>query len=466
MLGFSGITGVTQPDATWAIATNAPDRLPQDVPHEYDDVQRQIAGAPPMSGFSQQPYGPSSLQAFGPGNLPVLTALASQYAVFDNWYSSMPGPTWPNRFFVHAASSGGLDNSPSSPTIIEAESIDWLSFEFEHGTIFERIASQGRRWRVYHAGAFPQALAIRHMVDPFLANTDEFRSIDPTDTNDTFRSDLGKNYNVDYTFIEPNHDVLHSNYQDCNSQHPVGSVAAGEAFIKYVYETIRNCPPVWKDSLLIVTYDEHGGFFDHQNPPGATAPGDAPINHSRAEYPRDCKFDRLGVRVPTVVVSPWIDRALIGSNCYPGLSFDHSSIVRTVRDLFGLGGSLTLRDGTAPSFANLLSSAQQARINPTDAPLSLPNPAPASPPTAAASMQAGPDSLTKGFSRIALSLDLRMAQMSHTPPIAGTHAHFKAPGAFATRLQTGNEMRNYIDLVARQVRTRRVQAVTPKATAP
>ena len=114
LFAFSGRSGVPRPDASWGMTADAPDRTPLDPPHEFEDVAAQISGDPPMCGFAQQSYWNVSRQGFAAGALPVLRTLANQYFLFDNWYSSMPGPTWPNRFFVHAGSSGGLDNSPSA----------------------------------------------------------------------------------------------------------------------------------------------------------------------------------------------------------------------------------------------------------------------------------------------------------------------------------------------------------------
>ena len=267
LLGFSELPGVAAPDPRWGMAADAPDRAPQDPLHEFENVRDQIAGSPPMSGFRQQAYWPVSGQGVGAGRLPVLTTLARQYCLFDNWYASMPGPTWPNRFFVHAGSSGGLDNSPSAATTIESETIDSLSFSFRNGTVFERLESAGRRWRVYHDDLFPQVLAIKHMVDPFRINNDRFSFV-RDGGRELLVSDLANGYDVDYTFIEPNYGLMSGGFENGNSQHPRGSIAAGEKFIQYIYESIRNSP-VWAETVLFITYDEHGGFFDHRSPPAA-----------------------------------------------------------------------------------------------------------------------------------------------------------------------------------------------------
>ncbi len=138
LFAFSGRSGVLPADASWGMTADAADRAALDPPHEFEDVAAQIGGSPPMSGFAQQSYWNVSRQGFAAGALPVLHTLANQYFLFDNWYSSMPGPTWPNRFFLHAGTSGGLDNSPAAATTIESETIDSLSFSWWKPLAFRR----------------------------------------------------------------------------------------------------------------------------------------------------------------------------------------------------------------------------------------------------------------------------------------------------------------------------------------
>jgi phospholipase C len=263
------------------------------------------------------------------------------------------------------------------------------------------------------------------MIDPFRLNTEQFSWLQSAGV-DSFSRDLGRNYDVDYTFIEPDYGLATGGFQNGNCQHPTGSLSAGEGFIKYVYETIRNSP-VWPNSLLIITYDEHGGFFDHVAPPVAVPPGDDARNHARAQNPMDCKFDQLGVRVPAVAVSPWIPPGSLGSKVFPAKYFDHSAIISTVRDCFKLPKSLTDRDEATPSIASVCSLSEQR----SDIPVSLNGP-PSSPETARAATAATgsnepPDHATEAFARIALSLDLAMAQAEKTPPVAATHPLFVAP---------------------------------------
>jgi phospholipase C len=423
LFAFSGRSGVALPDAGFGMTADAPDRAPLDPPHEFEDVAAQIGGNPPMSGFAQQPYWNVSRQGFAAGALPVLRTLASQYFLFDNWYSSMPGPTWPNRFFVHTGSSGGLDNSPAAATTIESETLESLSFSFPSGTLYTCLQQANRTWRVYHDDLFPQVLAIKDMIDPFRMNTGQFSWL-KVGEKQCFIDDLADGYDVDYTFIEPNYGLATGGFQNGNCQHPIGSMAAGEAFVQYVYEAIRNSP-VWPQSLLIVTYDEHGAFFDRQSPPAAVPPNDGTQNHGRAENPQNFAFDRLGVRVPAIAISPWIAPGGLGSQAFPGKAFDHTSIIKTVLNLFGVNASLGERQRTANSFESICSLS--AASNDAIAPMlgqaaQAPPPAPSV--AAPAAVAEPPDHSTNAFSRIAMSLDLSMKAATPLPPVAVTHPTF------------------------------------------
>jgi phospholipase C len=339
LFGLSGIHGVSAPPANFGFASGASDRLSKDPPHEYENVSQQLASGA-MTGFGAV-GGPDAMRGFDAQHLPVLAALAENSLLMDNWFSSMPGPTWPNRFFAHAASSGGLDNSPSGLSVDQAVNSELYSYRFDAGHIFDRLLRERRTWRVYHDDAFPQVLALQGMVDKRLDRT-FFRRFSE------FGTDVVNQYDVTYTFIEPSYDPFR-NYANGNSQHPLGSVAAGEALVKSVYESIFS-GPTGASSVLLVVWDEHGGFFDHVTPPMATPPGDRPLNHERASSPADCKFDRFGVRVPALLVSPWLPSGL-GSQIFKNREvFDHASIISSLRMTFGLGNPLTARDKAAPSW--------------------------------------------------------------------------------------------------------------------
>ena len=277
------------------------------------------------SGGQQNPG--EVMKCFATGQLPVLTALANNFAVCDNWFSSLPGPTWPNRFFLVAGSSGGLDHSPTTLEMIGWEGIN--GFRFQNGSIFD----QKLWWRIYAGGDLCLAQALKGITFADITPYSRFAR----DVNDP-------NYAVQFTLIEPNYGHVASDYTGGTSQHPLDDVTSGEGLIKAVYEAIRNSP-IWDTSMLIVTWDEHGGFYDHAAPPAAVAPGDTPQFASANKY--QFTFEQYGPRVPAIVVSP-----LILANTIDHRLYDHSSVPATLRKIFTLP-SMTQRDAKANNLVSL-----------------------------------------------------------------------------------------------------------------
>ncbi len=374
LLGYCAIPGVPAPPSGATVAGNGGQRVPVtndavdqmgDIDHEYPSVRVQLRGpgsldtAPvTMDGFYQA-NGAESLRCF-PVDAPevrVLRQLADEYCVFNNWFASVPGPTWPNRFFVHAATSGGLDNSPSNLQSIGAVTLDSLGFDFQHGSIYDWLDKAGLEWRVYHDDLLPQVLSIKGMPQHF---------VHPLDSHfhwlHEMEADLGSNYTPSYTFIEPSYDVVNG-YKNGNSQHAAGTVSSGDALINWVYQKIRGSS-IWTSSALLILSDEHGGFYDHVVPPRCTPPGDDLRNSGKAHDPQNSAFDQLGVRVPAVLVSPCVPRSTVVATKNGQAAFDHSSVIRSLIDLFpplraalqqAGKTSLTQRDAATASIAPLFS---------------------------------------------------------------------------------------------------------------
>lgn len=345
--------------------------------HEFVDVQIQLYGrAPsaarqpaarsdpaPMSGFvysaENAAHDPAHaarvMQCFHPEKLPVLTALATEFAVFNYWHAPVPGPTWPNRFFAHAATSGGLSDSPKDPDII-------AGYAFPAGHIYQRLHEAGNTWRIYHDG-MPQTAGIDGLRAEYLnVFTENFREME------YFEEDLKADTLPAYVFIEPNYDTGHQ-YLNGNSMHPLNDVRKGEELVKRVYEAIR-ASGYWESAMLVVTFDEHGGFFDHVPPPPAVPPG---VDARYSNPADDFGFDRLGVRVPAIVASAYTQKNTVVGNS-PQECYDHTSILATVEKRFGLA-PLTDRDQAAR--ARTLESALNLtvpRLAPEEAPLTLPMP--------------------------------------------------------------------------------------------
>jgi phospholipase C len=348
--------------------------MPFDPGHEFEDVQIQLYGraacadrkAAPrtipalMNGFVYSAENAAKvpldagivMQCFHPERLPVLTALANNFALFNYWHSSLPGPTWPNRFFVHAGTSGGLSDSPSDPDII-------AGYSFPAGTIYKRLADAHMDWRIYHDG-LPQTAGIDTLRTEYLnIFTKNFRDMR------YFEGDLASQW-PEYVFIEPSYDTGNE-YVNGNSMHPLNDVRKGEQLVKRVYEAIRGSR-LWPDTLLVITCDEHGGFYDHVPPPTAVSPGG---DQRYTDAANDFAFDLLGVRVPAIAVSPYTAKnTVIGQS--PADCYDHTSVLATVQKRFGLS-PLTNRDAAAPTLAAAL-NCDSPRLSAEDAPMTLPVP--------------------------------------------------------------------------------------------
>ncbi|WP_430388877.1 alkaline phosphatase family protein [Dyella sp. 20L07] len=254
-----------------------------------------------------------------PATLPVLSSLARGFAVCDHWYSSAPTETLPNRAFVHAATSQGH--------------MDDVTKSFTAPSIFASLGKAGVSWMIYGYDADPLArMSFPDLVSAPDSNFGKFAD---------FQATAAKGDLASYSFLEP------SWGSSGNSQHPNYDVALGEQLIHDVYYALRNSP-AWNQTLLIITYDEHGGCYDHVPPPIGAIPPDASIG----EYGFD--FKRFGPRVPTVLISPLIPAGSVLRVPMGTMPFDHTSILRTIEQRWNLP-PLTARDAAAPDVSAALS---------------------------------------------------------------------------------------------------------------
>jgi phospholipase C len=392
---FDGLDGTeSNPDkdgapiAVWSRSGGDVMRVPDPDPGElWTDINVQIFGRsdvadpPPaarMQGFvrsyQQQTAAPpasyrpaSVMHYFTPEQVPVLSALARHFTVSDRWHASAPCQTWPNRFFAHTGTAAGyVDNDPPH-------------FPYEMPTIFERFDAIGRTdgWKIYFHDV-PQSLTLSRLW-PHL---ERFRLYDE------FRYDAERGTLPAYAFIEPRY------FADLalpNDQHPPHVVSLGEQLIADVYNCLRN-GPAWTSTLLIITHDEHGGSFDHVAPPPARPPSPSPT--------RPFNFDRYGVRVPAVLVSPYVRAGTVLRP--PGKApFDHTSIIKTLRLRFGLGAALSERDEAAPDLAGALQLDRPDNMGPSHigAPAYV-----ASPAEIATARQKPPNSLQRALLHLAAHL--------------------------------------------------------------
>jgi len=301
-------------------------QLQPDPDHHFPAVDLQIFGGnsapdrqPTMNGFvksyynQQRDLGHSQkiMYYFKQEDLPVLTTLALEFAVFNRWFASIPGPTICNRAFAHYGTSfGRVDLNPIYPP----ETIK---------SVYTRLinANPKRTAKVYYYDTTSSTMEVANL----LQNQPELFG-----TYGQFLDDCKKGNLPDYSFIEPNYSdhETDSGAEVANDQHPDHNVQKGEMFIASVYQAIKNNSQLWENTALFITYDEHGGIFDHVPPPNCpkdqfTADGNA----TGTGVP--FIFDRLGVRVPAILVSPWIEKGTIVDRV-----FDHASIPATVTKFF------------------------------------------------------------------------------------------------------------------------------------
>lgn len=303
---------------------NAAAKIGKDVPHEHIEVLQQMGEhtSNPMGGFvdayiqaaqfdekkladREQLQQVMSYFPFGdpPENdsLPALHTLARHFLICDHWFSSMPGPTWQNRFFIHSGTCKGHVKMPTRQTLLQDMHL------YDQDTLYDRLSDAGKKWRIYHDG-MPQSIVMSHMWLKYGISlfTDNYASMD-----DFFADVKGNAEDFPaYTFIEP----CYFGDQE-NDQHPPSDIGHGDKLIADVYNAIRDNNALWQSTLLIITYDEHGGFYDHVLPPATIAPD---------EHVGEYNFARLGVRVPTILVSPWVKKGICKT------VFDHSSVLRYV----------------------------------------------------------------------------------------------------------------------------------------
>ncbi|MGB7290936.1 MAG: alkaline phosphatase family protein [Thermodesulfobacteriota bacterium] len=293
--------------------------LPSDLPHERDEINVQLAhssvsGTYTMSGFVGAYYQytavnrtqrPEPMGYYPPDQVPITNFLANNFAVCDHWFSSLPTSTVPNRLMALSGESRvdktGRQLFPEEGYIV----LDWLN---DHGI----------RWRVYHAGLSffmllgrftdvlgPNFRSVKHLaIDVKVERPDQFPQV---------------------IFIEPSYyDARHFGTDQPNDNHPPLAVGFGEDFIRRIYKALTSNPERWRNTVMILTYDEHGGFFDHVPPLPIT------YNPPGGEY---APFESTGVRVPAIIVSPFVASHAV----YKGL-LDHTSILQFLAERFAPRG--------------------------------------------------------------------------------------------------------------------------------
>jgi phospholipase C len=296
-----------------------------DTNHGWDGVHQQIGGGK-MDGFFASNDGHHELPAHGTldmlsgrramayydgDDLPFYYWLASEFSIADHYHSSVPGPTWPNRMYLYAATSFGL----TSNTLVSPDK-----------TLFDYLELRGVDWKVYADGTPGMGV----FPDQFI----RYREARVT-TLEQYFEDAASGRLPGVAFVDPN--VGLSDYPR-NDDHPPTVHQVGQRFVADVVDALTKSP-AWSRSALFLTYDEHGGLYDHVVPPAACPPDD----HAPDIAPGGAEggFEELGIRVPMIVVSPFAKRHHVSHR-----TMDHTSIVRFIEARFVIP-ALTGRDANA-----------------------------------------------------------------------------------------------------------------------
>jgi phospholipase C len=299
--------------------------------------------------YGEPPTDPREIMiCYTPEQTPVLSTLARQFAVSDQWFASVPSQTLPNRHFVHAATSDGqVNNKPDG--------------NCKARTIYNLLqdAIDGGRtdlsWNIYCGTSQGKLFSLTRLVMDQLHDP----KLDPNFVPiQQFYADAAAGTLPSYAFLEPQF-----HFPGANDQHPPQDIRPGEQLMADIYTALVNSPQ-WNQTLFLITYDEHGGCYDHFPPPGKARPPLA----SRPPGQDGFLFNRFGVRVPAVLVSPWIEAGTV-CRAEGSTPFDHTSILATIRNCFHLSESLTERDKAAPDLGVALTLASPRTDKPAVQPL-------------------------------------------------------------------------------------------------
>jgi len=265
------------------------------------------------------------IKSYDPSQIPTYATLARNFVVLRNWHSAVPGPTGPNRLFLHCGTSGGYAGG-----IYERKSFEPYCPDMD--TIYNVLEAHKKSWHIYYHDDLATVYALTKL-DQYHAThfTSEVQS-----NFESFYADLKKGILSEYTFLVPK--LGDDKNGKANSQHPgkgSGTLESGDDLMKEVYLNLFNTKSKFvNNTLFLITYDEHGGFWDSMLPPVI------PVDHRDPYNPMEWTkhhanpvfhFDRLGVRVPSVLISPWL-KAKVDDTLY-----EHCSVPKTITDFFHMG---------------------------------------------------------------------------------------------------------------------------------
>jgi phospholipase C len=302
-------------------------------------------------------------------DVPVYDHLARQYCVCDRWYCSIPGDTWPNRLYAYSGTqSDKADGGPLWDQITALPPLRRLKSMplYDVAAFTRQLADKQWRWYSHDPATLRVADArYRDLANPRPDNFAFFdrRKVDwvtqtlerPLVRGGSFLDDAAQGSLPQVSWIDPNFVDLSVLETNSNDDHPPSDIRAGQAFIFDVYEALLHSPD-WDDTLLVITYDEHGGFYDHVTPPAL--PTDDPAR------PR---YKTYGLRVPTLIAGPRVQREVLHAPA-DGTQFDHTTLIKTILLAFAANpsraiGRMPTRVQRAPHLGGVLLDAPRTDVD-------------------------------------------------------------------------------------------------------
>jgi len=291
-------------------------------------IVNQGFSAPPDAGADPGPLydGARSMWWYDQTDLPFYYQLASTFAIADHYHCSLPGPTYPNRMYLLAATSFGETCPACFPDI------SGYSYPQNDATVLDELSKRHVTWNLYSDG-LPGAAVI--YVTSFVARWGR----QPLFNFAQFQKDAAAGNLPQVSFVDPN---LSSESQGGagSDEHPPGDIQTGELFVSQVVDAVMKSPQ-WAHTALFITHDENGGFYDHVPPPPACAPDKMAPILTPIDQGTKGGFDMYGIRVLLIAVSPYAKKGYVGHHVY-----DHTSITRFIEAKFKLP-ALSARDANA-----------------------------------------------------------------------------------------------------------------------
>jgi phospholipase C len=339
--GRASVDGLT---LRHGLPTNSnPDAAGNPVLAQHATSPCQLSGEPSQSwNASHQAYdnglndgfvtasAPVAMRFWDKRDLPFSYALAEHFPIGERHFASLLGQTFPNRAFFFAATSSGIIND----TLTQVPPAN--------GTIFDRLDAHHVDWAIYYKN-YPSVVVVAGIDTP--ARSQRIRKFD------RFSTDVAAGRLPQFTFIDPD-------YITSSEENPQ-DIQLGERFVAEVVQAVTHAR-TWKHTALFLTYDEHGGYYDHVPPPPAIPPDSIPPILTSSDVP--AAFDRYGFRVPTIVISPWARPRHVSR-----VVGDHTSITAFVERKWNLP-AMTFRDANAHPMTDYFDFRKPAFLTPPTLP--------------------------------------------------------------------------------------------------